>query len=101
VLASEQDAHARLVNSIVKINKNRKRMSLSFKSSDEMDEEMSVHGKKLDRALFYEEYRTELKSIVNVRSVREKKLREREMVMCLLEKHEMIVRKRNGLEIGR
>jgi transposase InsO family protein len=101
VLACEEDAHARLVSSIVKINKNRKRMSLSFKSSDEMDDEMSVNGRKIDRAVFYEEYCTELKSLVNVGSVREKRMREREVVMCLLEKHEMILRKRNGLEYGR
>lgn len=101
VLDCEKKAHGRLVNSIVKINKNRKRMSLLFKSSDEIDEEMHMNGKKLDRALFYEEYCAELETIVKVRSVRENKMRERELVMCLLEKHEMILRKRNGLEIGR
>ncbi|MEA9358656.1 transposase family protein [Bacteriovorax sp. PP10] len=101
VLVCEKDAHARLVNSILKINKNRKRMSLSFKSSDEIDEEMNVSGKKIDRALFYNEYKDELKKIVNVESVREKRMKEREIVMCLLEKHEMIKRKRCGLEYGR
>ncbi len=101
VLISEKDAHARLINSILKINKNRKRMSLSFKSSDEIDEELSVNGKKIDRALFYNEYKDELKKIVNVENAREKRMREREIVMCLLEKHEMIKRKRSGLEYGR
>ncbi len=101
VLYCEKNAHARLVNSIEKINKNRRRMSLSFKSSDETDEEMKVHGKKIDRALFYEEYCTGLTSIVNVGSAREKRMKERELVMCLLEKHEMILRKGNGLENGR
>lgn len=101
VLVCEKEAHARLVNSILKINKNRKRMSLSFKSSDEIDEELIVNGKKIDRALFYNEYKDELKKIVNVVSVREKRMSERELVMCLLEKHEMIKRKRSGLEYGR
>lgn len=100
VLVCEKEAHDRLVKSILKINKNRKRMTLSFKSSDEMDEEMSMNDKKVDRALFYEEYSERLKSLVNVRSAREKRMQEREMVMCLLEKHEMILRKRNGLEYG-
>jgi transposase InsO family protein len=101
VLDCEKEAHARIVNSIEKINKNRKRMSLSFKSSDEMDEEMRMNGKTINRELFYEEYCSELKSIVNVQSAREKRIKEREIVMCLLEKHEMILRKRSGLEYGR
>lgn len=101
VLDCEKNAHDRLVNSAVRINKNRRRMSLSFKSSNEMDEEMRVNGKKMDRALFYEEYQSEMKTIVNVQDVREKRMREREIVMCLLEKHEMIIRKRSGLEYGR
>ncbi len=101
VLVCEKEAHARLVDSIVKINKNRRRMSLSFKSSDEIDEEMSMNNKKIDRALFYEEYCNGLESVVNVRSAREKRMKEREMVMCLLEKHEMILRKTSGLEYGR
>jgi transposase InsO family protein len=101
VLDCDEGAHARLVNSVLKINKNRRRMSLSFKSSDEVDEEMRVSGKKIDRALFYEEYCQEMKALVNVQGVREKRMREREIVMCLLEKHEMILRKRSGLEYGR
>ncbi len=101
VLDSEKDAHARVVNSASKINKNRRRMSLSFKCSSEVDDEMRVNGKKVDRALFYEEYCHEIKKLVNVQEMREKRLREREIVMCLLEKHEMILRKRSGLEYGR
>jgi transposase InsO family protein len=100
VLVCEKDAHARLVNSILKINKNRRRMSLSFKSSDEMDDEMCVNGKEVDRALFYNEYENGIKSIVNIKSAREKRMREREIVMCLLEKHEMILRRKSGLEYG-
>ena len=101
VLDCEIKAHERLVNSILKINTNRKRSTLSFKSSSEIDDEMSVHGKKIDRALFYDEYKDDLKKLVNVKNVREKKMQERELVMCLLEKHEMIKRKRSGLEYGR
>jgi len=101
VLVCEKAAHARLVNSIERINKNRKRQSLSFKSSEEIDEEMSMSGKKIDRALFYKEYCSEIESLVNVKSSREKRMKEREIVMCLLEKHEMILRKRSGLEYGR
>lgn len=101
ILDCEEDAHVRLVNSIEKINKNRRRMSLLFKTSEEIDEEMKVHGKKVDRALFYEEYCTVLKSVVHVRSKRENRMKERELVMCLLEKYGMISRKGNGLENGR
>lgn len=101
VLDCERRAHERLVNSITKINTNRKRQTLSFKSSSEIDDEMSVNGKKIDRAMFYDEYKDDLKKLVNVTNVREKKMLERELVMCLLEKHEMIKRKRSGLEYGR
>ena len=76
-------------------------MSLKFKSSDEIDEELLVNGKRIDRALFYEECCSELKSVLNIRSAREKRMKERDIVMCLLEKHEMILRKRNGMEYGR
>lgn len=48
VLVCEQEAHAQLVNSILKINKHRKRQSLSFKTSDEIDEEMSMNELKVD-----------------------------------------------------
>ena len=75
VLSCEKDAHARVVNSALKINKNRRRMSLSFKCSDEVDDEMRVNGKKVDRALFYEEYCHEMKRLVNVQELREKRLR--------------------------
>lgn len=101
VLDCEIKAHERLVNSILKINTNRKRSTLSFKSSSEIDDEMSVNGKKIDRTLFYDEYKDDLKKLVNIKNVREKKMQERELVMCLLEKHEMIIRKRSGLEYGR
>ena len=101
VLDCEKVAHELVVNSALKINKYRRRMSLSFKSSDEVDDEMRVNGKKIDRALFYEEYCHEIKRLVNVQEMREKRMREREIVMCLLEKHEMILRKRSGLEYGR
>lgn len=101
VLNCEAEAHASVVSSAIKINKNRRRMSLAFKSSDEIDDEMRMSGKKLDRALFYKEYCEEMKTLVNVQEMREKRVREREIVMCLLEKHEMIIRKRGGLEYGR
>ncbi|MBC7429744.1 MAG: transposase family protein [Bacteriovorax sp.] len=101
ILNCEEEAHASLVNSIVRINKNRKRMTLSFKTSEEIDDEMRVNSKKVDRALFYEEYCIGLNGLVNVKGVRDKRMKEREMVMCLLEKHEMILRKRCGLEYGR
>ncbi|WP_244946483.1 DDE-type integrase/transposase/recombinase [Bacteriovorax stolpii] len=101
VLDCEIETHASVVSSAIRINKNRRRMSLSFKSSDETDDEMRMNGKKLDRDLFYEEYCQEMKTLVNVQGMREKKMREREIVMCLLEKHEMITRKRSGLEYGR
>ena len=101
VLDCEREAHARLVSSAIRINKNRRRMSLAFKSSDETDDEMRMSGKKLDRALFYDVYCKEMKTLVNVQEMREKRMREREIVMCLLEKHEMIIRKRSGLEYGR
>ena len=101
VLLSQESAHAHLVESIIKINKHRRRMSMSFKSSDEMDEEMLMNAKKIDRETFYNEYRTQLSLDLNVHNAREKRMREREIVMCLLEKHEMILRKRSGLEYGR
>lgn len=101
LLDCEKNAHERLVNSALRINKNRKRMSLLFKSSDETDEEMSMNGKNLDRALFYEECCEGMKTLTDVQNMREKRMKEREIIMCLLEKHEMILRKRSGLEYGR
>lgn len=100
VLVCEKEAHERLVNSIIKINTNRRRQSLMFKSSSEIDDEMRVNVLKVDRALLFDEYKDELKEIVNEPSARKKRMKEREMVMCLLEKHEMIKRKRSGLEYG-
>lgn len=101
VLLSANEGHARLTESVVKINKNRRRLSLGFKSSDEKDEELSMNVKRIDREVFYEQYQQELNASVDVQNVRQKRLREREIVMCLLEKHKMILRKRSGLEYGR
>lgn len=96
ILDDENTAHDELVQNVLKLNESRKRMSLGFKTSNEIDEELSVKKLEIDRNLFYEEYSIKKECLEMRYAGRELRLREREMVMCLLEKYELIKRTRGG-----
>ena len=96
ILDDENTAHEELVQNVLKLNENRKRMSLGFKTSNEIDDEMLIKDVLIERDLLYAEYSKEIESLKSQFVGRELRLQEREMVMCLLEKYELIKRTRGG-----
>lgn len=98
VLYDQKLAHEKLVECVQKINLNRKRTTLGFKTSSEVDDEFSNKLLLFDRQSFYEEYCKQKEQLLKTKKGHQLKLYEREMVMCLLEKYELIKRTRGGKE---
>lgn len=89
-------AHEELVQSALRVNEHRKRKTLGFKTSSEIDEELMNKNVHVDREVLYEEYLSLKKHLQETKKGRELRVSEREMVMCLLEKYELIKRTRGG-----
>lgn len=96
VVHDQSDAHEVLVKNVIRINEHRKRETLGFKTSHEVDEELKNKIDHVDREALYEEYCRGRELLRIMKKGRELKLCEREMVMCLLEKYELIKRTRGG-----
>lgn len=86
--------HEAFTTSALIINEYRKRAVLGFKSSNEVDEEMLMTEPNVSREQLYAEYAEEKKRLHENICGRELRMCEREMVMCLLEKYDLINRSR-------
>ena len=90
------EVHEDFTKSALILNEYRKRATHGFKSSNEVDEEMLMKGPKVSREQLYEEYSEARKRLLETKHGRELRLCEREMVMCLLEKYDLITRSRGS-----
>lgn len=97
-VSDKKKTHDELVQNVLKINENKKRKSLGFKTSNEKDEELVNNDSRPARDVFYNEYVDGLDQMRNDLSSKEKKVYERELIMCLLEKYGLIERIRGGKE---
>lgn len=88
--------HEDFTTSALIINENRKRAVLGFKSSNEKDEEMIMNKPEVSREQLYAEYAEEKTRLHENMHGRELRMCEREMVMCLLEKYDLINRSRGS-----
>lgn len=96
-LESAEAAHKELVKIIQRLNDNRLRASLEFKSASEIDDKIDTFLSNVSRDVFYNEYCMYLSELQKrQQSWRAERMQEREMVMCLLEKYELIKRTRGG-----
>ena len=96
IVNANLEVHEGFANSALIINEYRKRATHGFKSSNEVDDEMLMHEPKVNREQLYNEYCEEKKRLLETKQGRELRLCEREMVMCLLEKYDLITRSRGS-----
>jgi transposase InsO family protein len=91
-------AHSEIVMRADKINKNRLRASLGFKTSDRVDEESLKIELEKCRLNLFKEYQAELEKLCAEMDLRKKRKKEREVVFSLLRKNGLIKITRGGLE---
>lgn len=96
VVNENLEAHEHFTKSALIINEYRKRATHGFKSSNEVDEEMLMKELQVSREQLYNEYCEEKQRLMETKKGRELRLCEREMVMCLLEKYDLINRSRGS-----
>jgi transposase InsO family protein len=91
-------AHSEIVTRADKINKNRLRASLGFKTSDRVDEESQKIELEKCRLDFFKDYQAQQEILCAQVELRKKRKKEREIVFSLLRKNGLIKITRGGSE---
>jgi transposase InsO family protein len=90
-------AHARVVRTNLRLNKNRIRMSKGLKTGAELDETLPVGYHQVDRAQFYQECKMRMEEAkLRVQGQRARRMAEREAILSTLERFGLVKRYQGG-----